>query len=503
MRRSIVAPVIAAVAVALVLSTPGSGSGSAPDTGPERTLSTAQELLARARGVGGDTADVSPAMRELFKAMPTLDAADRRTARSILARPTDGAADPLGDGYTVSSRRRCDKRVCVHWVDSTADAPPDRAWVDANLKVLGKVWRTEVGRLGYRKPVGDRRRGGNAKLDIYLKELGGRGVYGYCTPERRVPQRRWLASGYCVLDNDFAEAQYGAPPMRSLRVTAAHEFFHAVQFGYDYAEDPWLMESTATWMEERVADDADDNRRYLPYGQVGSPGRPLDTFSRQGLSQYGNWTFFEYLSSRFGVGIVRQIWSRAGAYPGAGDQYSTAAVKGALGGRRGGFVDVFRRFAAANTVPGRSYPEGGKWPAAPTAASWTLTRDAPRQSAKTRIDHMASRNYTVRPGAGVGGNRWRLRITIDGPGRRTAPAAYLVVKRKSGLTRAPIELSKRGGGRKVVPFSGQKVSWAKVVLVNASTRFSCWRRTSWSCQGRARDDDARFRLTVAAVRSRR
>ena len=94
---------------------------------------------------------------------------------------------------------------------------------------------------------------------------------------------KWLASGYCVLDNDFAEAQYGAPPMHSLRVTAAHEFFHAVQFAYDYGEDPWLMEATATWMEERVADDVNDNRQYLPYGQVGAPGRAARPVQPAGL----------------------------------------------------------------------------------------------------------------------------------------------------------------------------------------------------------------------------
>ena len=131
-----------------------------------------------------------------------------------------------------------------------------------------------------------------------VKELGARGIYGYCTPERKIKGRKWLAWGYCVLDNDFAEAQYGAPPMHSLRVTAAHEFFHAVQFAYDYAEDSWFMEATATWMEERVFDDVNDNRRYLPAGQLGVPGRPLDIFEDFGAAQYGNWVFFEYLSHR-------------------------------------------------------------------------------------------------------------------------------------------------------------------------------------------------------------
>jgi hypothetical protein len=503
MRRSLV---VAAVAAALVLSSPGSGSAEEPGT-PERALSTVQGLLDQPQGgverATNERPDLSLALRDLFVAMPRLDAADRRTARAIFARPTDGAADPVGDGYTVPAKKRCGTKLCVHWVDSTADAPPGRAWVRTNLEVISKVWRIQVGKLGYRKPIGDKRKGGNAKLDVYLKELGDRGIYGYCMPERKVRNHKWLASGYCVLDNDFAEAQFGAPPMRSLRVTAAHEFFHAVQFAYDYGEDPWLMEATATWMEERVADNVNDNRQYLPYGQIGNPGRPLDTFNRDGFNQYGNWAFFEYLSGRFGAGIVRQIWSSAGAYPGSGHRYSTTAVKGALAGKRGGFTDVFRRFAAANTAPARTYPEGGRWPVAPASASWTLTADARKQSTTTRIDHMASRNYVVRPGDGIGGKGWRLRVRVDGPGRKAAPAAYLVVKRKQGLVQTPIGLSEEGRGATTISFNGTRVSWAKVVVVNASTRFSCWHRTSWSCQGRARDNDLKFALSVAAVRARR
>jgi hypothetical protein len=177
-------------------------------------------------------------------------------------------------------------------------------------------------------------------------------------------------------------------------------------------------------------------------------------------------------------------------------------VKSAVDGKRGGFVDAFRRFAAANTVPGHSYAEGGKWPVAPTAASWTLSKDARRQSARARIDHMASRNWLVRPGDELQGRRWRLQVTIDGPARKAAPAAYLVVKRKNGLQRFPVGLSRKGKGSTTISFDARKVSWAKVVLVNASTRFSCWHRTSWSCQGRALDNNVRFTLDVAAVRKR-
>ena len=501
MRRPIVA---VALAMCLLVSVPAPGPAAVPQPGPssaQQALATVQGLLdpapSLARGASAGRPEVSLAMRDLFAALPRLDSADRRTAHGLLARPTDGDADPLGDGYTVPARKKCRNHVCLHWVPTTADAPPSQAWVDANLTFMNKVWRTEVGRLGYRKPISDRHRGGNNKFDVYLKELGSRGIYGYCTPERRAPGHKWLASGYCVLDNDFAEAQYGAPPRHSLRVTAAHEFFHAIQFAYDYGEDPWLMEATATWMEERVADDVNDNRQYLPYGQLGAPGRPLDLFNRSGFNQYGNWVFFEYLSGRFGTGVVKRIWTRAGAYPGGGHQYSTTAVKGVLR-RHGGFESVYRSFAAANTTPGRVYPEGGAWPTAPVAASWTLTKGDPRQHIRLGIDHMSSRNVRVKPDAALQDKRWRLRVVVDGPAGKTRPAAYVVSKTRHGIDRTPVRLNDRGNGHTLIGFSSRRVSWAKVILVNASTRFSCWHRTSWSCQGRARDDDLKFELSVAA-----
>jgi hypothetical protein len=506
MRRPIVAVVLtAALGLGGMLPAAAASSATAPSlpSDAERALVTAQALLSGdtplARREDAGRPEVSLAMRDLFAALPRLDATQRRTARGLLARPTDGARDPLGDGYTVPARRKCRNHVCIHWVPRTADAPPSGHWVDANLTFMNRVWRSEVRTLGYRRPISDGHRGGNAKFDVYLKELGSRGIYGYCTPERRAPGTKWLASGYCVLDNDFAQSQYGAPPRHNLRVTGAHEFFHAVQFAYDYAEDPWLMESTATWMEERVADRVNDNRQYLPYGQVGSPGRPLDAFQQQGFSQYGNWAFFEYLSTRFGIGVVKAIWTRAGAFPGSGHQYSTTAVKGVLR-RHGGFVRAYRAFAAANTTPGRVYPEGGAWPTAPVSAHWRLSKASPHRQLRTSIDHMASRNVKVRPDAGLRDKRWRLRVAVDGPRGRTDPAAYVVRQTRQGLERTAVALNGEGKGHRVFGFSSRRVSWAKVVLVNASTRFSCWHRTSWSCQGRARDDDRGFVLRVAAVR---
>ena len=141
---------------------------------------------------------------------------------------------------------------------------------------------------------------GPGRFDVYLKELYHQGLYGLTVAEQRTPYNPHLYSSYLLLDNDFARSQYHANPMQEARVTAAHEFFHAIQYGYDATEDPWLMESTATWMEDQYDDSSNDNRQYLPWSQLRRPGTPLDTFDPGSFEQYGNWVFFEYLSEHFG-----------------------------------------------------------------------------------------------------------------------------------------------------------------------------------------------------------
>jgi hypothetical protein len=500
--RPTVAPVLARARAALAGDTAASqdarqGARRATHPDARRSAGTPEATPGRPRAT---VEDASLALRRLFVALPRLDAADRRAARQLLARPTDGPHDTLGDGYTVPSRRACRGPVCIHWVTSTKDAPPNRGWVDRTLAYMGHVWRVEVGRMGYRAPLSDGHRGGDGRLDVYLKDVGSRGIYGYCVPETRDPDHKWLASGYCVLDDDFARSQFGARPRASLHVTAAHEFFHAVQFAYDYGEDQWLMEASATWMEEQVADAVDDNRQYLPFGQLGRPGHPLDTFAGQGFEQYGNWPFFQFLSSRYGARVVRRIWDRAGEFPRGGHDYSVTAVEDALQ-RHGGFADVFRRYAAAMTVPATAFDEGSRWPKAAAAAVWRLSARSPAARRRMSLDHLTYRQVLARPARGLTG-RWRLRVTVDAPGARTAPAAYVVVRTAQGTRQRPLAIGAAGAGSTSVAFRAGYTRAVHVVVVNGSTRYRCWRRTSWACQGRARDDREPFTVAVTAVHRR-
>lgn len=450
-------------------------------------------------GHDGHHVELTLAMRDLFLARPELGFFDSVRADLLLARPTDGNRDTGGDGYRGESDRRCGLRICVHYARRGVDAPSSDRWVGRTLRTLSAVWSYEIGTLGLRPPPSDGRKGGDGRFDVYLAELGTRGLFGYCTPERRVPGERFAASGYCVLDDDFSREQYGAAPRASLRVTAAHEFFHAIQFGYDFREDPWLLESTATWVEERFADRADDNRRYLRYGSVRRPGASLDHFSNSSYAHYGNWAFWEYLSTRFGAAVVPEVWGRADARGDAPDDYSVQALARVLRAH-GGLRDVLASYAAANLDPAARYAEGDRWPHARAGARLQVA-PGERRSRTLEVDHLAAGHLVVRPARDSPPRGTVLEVSVAGPPRRTAPAAVVTVRRRDGsVARHPVALGRRGDGSIRIAFGSERVASVVVTVVNASRRYQCHRHTLFACAGTPVDQDQRFRVTARVSR---
>ena len=509
---------VAAVAVALTLATTGTATSpsyaeddleirspaAAPPEQAEPVPAPAQVLRQAVAALEGEVAgvrrpDATLALRDLFASLPRLSATGRSEARQILARPTNNSGPGGEIKYTTRSVKRCGPNVCVHRVNRTRHAA-SKTWARKSLRVLGSVWRKEVGQMGYRRPVRDGRRGGNGKFDVYLADVGANGLFGYCAPEFTRPGFRRLASGYCVLDNDFARTQFGAKPADSLRVTAAHEFFHAVQFAYDYLEDPWLMEASATWIEERYADGVNDNRRYLPAGQLVRTHLALDRF--EAAIQYGNWVFFEYLSKRFGAKIVKRIWTQSGHFRGDGRTYSTNAVKRALP-RKAPFKQVFSQFSAANITPARSYPEGRFWPRPRVAGSVALGRGG-RASDTSLIDHMSTQDVVVTPRRSLDKRKYKLRVGIDGPARTSSPMATLVWQQRSGtVKKVPVQLDRRGQGSRVVPFNRRQTRRVWIVVSNASTRFDCrGSDVTYSCSGTPRDDGRAFTVSLRVITRR-
>jgi hypothetical protein len=480
--------------------------------------------LAGARARFGDVAAVDPplatmVLRDLSVRLSSLSGKDLRRARSLLARPTDNRPEPDPDNpkYPVDEEPpECGANVCVHYVASGGHQAT-HSYVNEVLGVMGTVWRTEIADYGYRKPKSDlmsTNDGGDGRLDVYLADIGPDNLYGYCTtddPNARPASgyRYFDMSAYCVLDNDYAVEQYGYPdPTDPLRVTAAHEFFHAVQFAYDYFEDYYFMEGTAVWMEDEVYDAIDDNLQYLSDSPLSKPTRPLDKTTPLGI--YGTWIWWRFLTEYFGTStspdpsIIRDTWKRADASPTGPDMYSTQATAASIAKRRinggpGRFRWAFADFAVWNTAPRRFYSEGGKYRSANLARNFAITAGSPVVKQSVRLDHLANRFVGLKRGSGVRDTA-NLRIRVDGPAGKTAPEASVVlVKKSGGVAVRVVRLNRDGDGRVTVTF-GSTVAKAIVIVTNASTRFvNCYSDPSYefSCGGFPVDDNESFAFRAA------
>jgi hypothetical protein len=79
-------------------------------------------------------------------------------------------------------------------------------------------------------------------------------------------------------------------------------------------------------------------------------------------------------------------------------------------------------------------------------------------------------------------------------------AVALVFLRSGKVARLPVRLDRRGAGLRFASFRATRVRRVEVVLVNASTRYSCGRQTEYACHGVPRDDRQRFSVSLTVVR---
>ena len=471
-----------------------------------------------------DPREATLILRDLVLRLDELSATQLRQARAILARPTDGGSDPQGDGYTTAEQTPvCSSNGCVHYVNTTDDAPeltdsspangvPD--YVDTALATLDEVWAAEVTNYGYRAPKSDdtsTNDGGSPLIDVYIVDVGADELYGYCTTDdpNALPgsvYQYFDFSAYCVVDDDFAIDQFpsGANGIEALQVTMAHEFFHAVQFAYDAAEDRWFMESSSTWIEDEVYDPINDNWQYLPKSPIGQPQVPLDANNK--FNVYGDWIFHRFLvesSPAKDPVIIRNAWKYADADSNGPDKYSLKAIGAVVKDLGARFRWVFADFAMWNDLPAAVYDEGDDYGFAPPTDAFKITRAKPRASGSIRVDHLSSRYYWFTPGTGVRDDA-KLFVAMNGPVYKTGPEASIVVLFKSGkVLLQPLALNRAGEADIVVKFGKGRVVEVDLVLTNTSIRrrTKCWTDEKWryACAALPRDDNMPFSFQAQLI----
>ncbi len=253
----------------------------------------------------------------------------------------------------------------------TCSGIPD--FIDKWAEYLEEVWAVETVQLGYIKPLGT----DTYLYDVYiantrdnitgndddLTPLLGYNYLGltvtYCDKDYfqickddNTPE----SYSYIVVNNSYSDEQ-------TMKITAAHEFFHAIQFSYPSIDewwfspdDHWWIEATATWMEEVVYD---ESNHYYPrvWSCLKSPELSL---KNSGIPysgrEYGDVIFILYLTDVYlkNREFIRNVWEsdKSGM-----DALNTVLAYDSYGG--GDFESAFRGFVALNAVADIGQDYGG------------------------------------------------------------------------------------------------------------------------------------------------
>ena len=136
--------------------------------------------------------------------------------------------------------------------------------------------------------------------DIYIEQLPN-GSYGWNCPEGDVGQS-WVE-----IDDDYIGSNYSTTGLDAMKISVAHEYFHAVQRAYVPipGQNSFFFELSSIWIEDIIFPDIDD---YIFFSQNGDdyfsdPEQNMNSYNGYGLGLYGH-----YMSSIFDNQIMQRIW---------------------------------------------------------------------------------------------------------------------------------------------------------------------------------------------------
>ncbi len=233
---------------------------------------------------------------------------------------------------------------------------------------LDSAFNTEVAGYGWAKPPICPAGAGACpppqnKYPVQLASLDG-GLYGYVSPSGgeyagwtvgdnpNTPATETESTTSCMVLRDDSYISLGG--LNGLRVTSAHEFAHAIQFGYGdpgWDEDTMWWEGDAAYVEDEVWDAVDDNYQYLwpdwtqCLGQwpEGAPSYP----------EYSTWLPFRFAAEHNGganvVGggedVAQGVWANIAA-----GQSGLNALNNALSAKTPGasLADTFHKYAVGS-----------------------------------------------------------------------------------------------------------------------------------------------------------
>jgi hypothetical protein len=303
-----------------------------------------------------------------------------------------------------------------------ADGVPD--YVNRVAEAFDYIHRLEVDTMGYTPPPPDGTSGGGTnQYDVYLHVNSG--AYGVTYSDGTVSNYgtppRTAYKSYIHIDPTYYGFGYTDVTL-PMKVTAAHEYFHAIQFAYNIYAGNWFMEVSSTWIEDIIYDDINDYRYYLSTF-FNSPKTSLTKFD--GAHEYASCIYGHYISENFGNNRMKRMWDYT---VNAGSNIALNAIQSALAEIGTNRSDVFTGFTVWNYLTGSrangthpTYSEGSFFPQINIAATYSTYPVS--ATAPTGLEYLGSFYYHFTPIASpsnlklgfnqISSSSWKGKVVVD------------------------------------------------------------------------------------------
>jgi hypothetical protein len=271
--------------------------------------------------------------------------------------------------------------------------------------------------------------------------------------------------------------------MRSL---AVHEYFHAIQVGYDSSERHWIKEASSTWVEDEFIDAADPNHGavlgFLPFPRIGLE-------AAEGDHEYGAFIFLQFLVERYGDAtdprsLVRELWEEMSvpeSPPSGPDRDAIGAIVAVLQRRGVSLYEAWREFTVWQRRIGL-FEEGASYKQIAAPSPWPTFLDSFSVAGESCRHSTDRSRFDVLPPLSADYVRFEpddgavsdaasdaasdALVTVEGP---PAATAFALVKRAGGETETfNLTFSEDGVAQISVPFAPNDVKRVVVGLGNAS-----------------------------------
>lgn len=392
----------------------------------------------------------------------------------IGVRPEPQTHDPRPrDAYPIAAdaeneRTQASANFSVTWIHDAAspDAPslrdrdgggvPDS--IEALLAGFESARALLVNELGYRPPPQSN------PYRLYVADLD-RTAY-----VRDVPSAGISRASFGLIPSTQLRS---AVEPREMRILGTHEFFHAIQHGYNANAPLWLMEATSTWAEDVVDDTLNANhvsiRDFAQYPRT-------SLYESDGAYEYGAFLFIQFLVERYAQGdpaIVKELWTEmAPVEIGGGEKEGIEAIDAVLARRGVTFPRAWAEFLLwrwdlTRFEEGEAYATaaGKEWPRAfrtteVRSESCALSSDTSAGGLPPLSGDYATFRPADRPDSG------RATITVEGPARSTG--FVLVLREDRSTTAKFLDLPETGATAVGIRFGDEQVRRVVVGLGNAA-----------------------------------